>query len=324
MKSIVLINCYFGKYPNYFNLFLDSCKKNPTINYLLFTDNVLSNTPENVTVVNTTFDEIKATIQNKFDFEISLDAPYKLCDYKPTYGYVFDEYLSEYDYWGYCDIDMIFGDLRKFLPENILMNYDKFYKLGHLTIFRNTPEINTLFMDEKVVSYRDAFTTKKIAVFDEFEGIQKIFDNQMKKTYFSRDYADITKVKNKFALSAVLAEDIQNNNYDNQLFVYQDGCVYRYFENENVISRDEFAYIHLQKRKFENTIQEGGNYFVTYHGFIPFDDLDITTDRFNELNGVDVWKEFIAKYKLYSFKIKRKIDKTRLCIYEHLTSSVNR
>lgn len=324
MRSIVLINCYFGKYPNYFNLFLDSCKKNPTINYLLFTDNVLSNTPENVTVVNTTFDEIKAKIQSKFDFEISLDAPYKLCDYKPTYGYVLGEYISEYDYWGYCDIDMIFGNLRKFLPDDILMNYDKFYKLGHLTIFRNSPEINTLFMDEKVVSYRKAFTTKKIAVFDEFMGIQLIFDNQMKKTYFSRDYADITKATNRFALSAVLAEDIPNNNYDNQLFVYQDGCVYRYFENENVISRDEFAYIHLQKRKFENTIPEGGNYFVTYNGFIPFNELDITTDRIKELNGVDIWKEFIAKYKLYSFMIKRKVDKTRLGIYEHLTSSVNR
>lgn len=30
MRTIVLINCYFGKFPPYMNLFLESCRKNHT------------------------------------------------------------------------------------------------------------------------------------------------------------------------------------------------------------------------------------------------------------------------------------------------------
>ena len=44
--------------------------------------------------------------------QVTLDRPYKLCDFKPAYGFIFGEYLKEYDYWGHCDIDIVWGDLR--------------------------------------------------------------------------------------------------------------------------------------------------------------------------------------------------------------------
>ncbi len=324
MKSIVLINCYFGKYPNYFNLFLDSCRSNPTINYLFFTDNEVLNVPENVTFIRTTFEETKKKIQEKFDFKISLDAPYKLCDYKPTYGYVFADYISQYDYWGYCDVDMIFGNLRHFLTEDIIGRYDKYYKLGHLTLFHNDSENNTAFMTEDVVSYREAFTTKRIAVFDEFQGIQRIFDKSGKTTYFSRDYADITAGRNRFTLSDIFVEDNGSNNYSHQVFVREDGCIYRYYEIGNSIKKEEFAYIHLQKRKFDEITSSGGNYLITYKGFIPINDMTIDLKCMKKYNGFDIWKEAVMRYKKVSFKIRRKINKTRISLNEHFTSSAHR
>ena len=44
-----------------------------------------------------------------------VNSPYKLCDYKPVYGLIFDEDLQDYDFWGHCDVDLIFGDIRKFI-----------------------------------------------------------------------------------------------------------------------------------------------------------------------------------------------------------------
>ena len=38
MKSICLIIPYFGKFKNYFPLFLKSCSYNPTVDWLVFTD----------------------------------------------------------------------------------------------------------------------------------------------------------------------------------------------------------------------------------------------------------------------------------------------
>lgn len=128
-SSICLVILYFGKLPNYFEFWLSSCKYNKTINFLLFTDDKTKyDYPDNVNVKYTSFEEIRKIIQSKFDFKISLDTPYKLCDYKPAYGYIFNEYLSKFNFWGHCDLDVIFGNLRKFLPEKILMNYDKIGK----------------------------------------------------------------------------------------------------------------------------------------------------------------------------------------------------
>lgn len=128
-SSICLVVLYFGKLPNYFDLWLTSCKYNKTINFLLFTDDKTKyDYPNNVEVIYTTFEGIRNQIQSKFDFKISLERPYKLCDFKPAYGYIFNEYLKEYDFWGHCDLDVVFGNLRKYLPEKILLNYDKIYR----------------------------------------------------------------------------------------------------------------------------------------------------------------------------------------------------
>lgn len=67
--------------------------------WIVFTDDqTIRNWPDNVLRVFMTFDELKELIQSKFDFEIKIIEPHKLCDYKPAYGYIFEEYLEEADY----------------------------------------------------------------------------------------------------------------------------------------------------------------------------------------------------------------------------------
>lgn len=42
MKSICIIVFYFGKHLWYQNYFIDSCKRNQTLDFIFFTDNVCS------------------------------------------------------------------------------------------------------------------------------------------------------------------------------------------------------------------------------------------------------------------------------------------
>ena len=98
MKSkVTFLIPYFGKLPNYFDLFLKSCKYNGGgYRWIVFTDDkTIHNWPDNVSCVFMTFDELKERIQSKFDFEIKITEPHKLCDYKPAYGYIFEEYLED-------------------------------------------------------------------------------------------------------------------------------------------------------------------------------------------------------------------------------------
>ena len=312
VKKIVLINCYFGTLPSYFNLFLDSCRKNPSINFLFFTDCTVKDAPSNFKVIKISFETLKKYIQKKFDFKIKLNFPYKLCDYKPAYGYIFDEYIRNFDYWGYCDIDLIFGDLRKFLTEEKLQSYEKIYQLGHLTVYKNSTENNKRFMLPGEPYYKDSFTTDMITVFDESEGIQKKFSDYGIGTYIKRDYADISQKYYKFRLSDSFIDiPKKQNNYKHQAFIYENGKVFRIYVQNSKIKKDEFAYIHMQKRDMPQNGVIGDNYFITNKGFINIDSSDINEEKIKRLNKFNFNKQMQMTYRHNLWRIKRKVQKIR-------------
>lgn len=87
-NKIVLILPYFGKLPNTFDFFLQSCKNNPNIDWLIFSDCNIKEF-DNIKVVHISWQKFKVFVQSKFDFSIALPSPYKLCDFRPAYGYIF-------------------------------------------------------------------------------------------------------------------------------------------------------------------------------------------------------------------------------------------
>jgi len=172
LYSIAILICWYGPYPWYFPYFIHSCSYNSTIDFFIITDNQASinNKPENVKIIYKTLEEIKATASKKLGFTVCIDDPYKLCDFKPTYGFIFSKYIDGYDFWGAGDIDVIYGQLRDFLTPNLFDSYDIFsfrpeYLTGCLTIFRNTKKINELFMQSR--DYKVVFSKNEYYNFDE-------------------------------------------------------------------------------------------------------------------------------------------------------------
>lgn len=170
MKKCIFILPYFGVFKKYFGLFLESCSKNPEYDWLIITnDRTTYDYPNNVFVRYMEFSEFKSIIQSKFEFEIVLDRPYKLCDYRPAYGYILEEWISNYEYWGYCDCDLLFGNLQSLLSPLLEKRYDKMFAAGHLTIYRNSYENNRRFMlpykGERI--YMKVLTSNKQFNFDE-------------------------------------------------------------------------------------------------------------------------------------------------------------
>ena len=47
---------------------------------------------------------------------ITMEWYYKLCDFKPVLAYLYPEFAPEdrYKYWGYADMDLIWGNFSKF------------------------------------------------------------------------------------------------------------------------------------------------------------------------------------------------------------------
>ena len=97
-----------------------SCGANPTITWLLVGDQLPAAVPPNVRLLPTSFasyiDRVSAALHIRF----APKNPYKLCDIKPALGLVHADDLKDSDWWGFGDHDVIYGNLRQFLPEAIL------------------------------------------------------------------------------------------------------------------------------------------------------------------------------------------------------------
>jgi len=169
--SIAIISCWYGPYPWYFPYFIHSCKFNPSIDFFIVTDNEMSvDLPANIKVIKKSLEEIKLIASARLGFEIQLECPYKLCDFKPAYGYLFPEIVDGYDFWGHGDIDLVYGSIRSFMTDDLLMCHDVIssrhdYITGTFCLFRNNKHINSLFMKSR--DYKKVFSSAEHFCFDE-------------------------------------------------------------------------------------------------------------------------------------------------------------
>lgn len=170
MKTICFVVCYFGKWPRWFNYYLKSCEANSTINWILYTDCPLPKyQPDNVQFITGDLESLKQKAIATLGCSVVLDKPYNACDLKPVYGVLFKEELKNYDFWGYTDIDLIYGNLRYFLTDDILnsnhvLGAGNKYLVGHFTLFRNQYDINRLYLETE---YQKVFRSHKYHNFDE-------------------------------------------------------------------------------------------------------------------------------------------------------------
>lgn len=251
MFSIAYIIPYFGKLPNGFDVWLKSCERNPTVDWLLFTDDGGSSSrayhyPKNVHVTYMTFEQMREKIQACFDFQISLEKPYKLCDFKPTYGEVFKEELKGYDFWGFCDLDLIWGNIRKFMTDDVLSKYKRIGQQGHSMLFRNEAAINCVYRTVlPTVNYQDILSDSASRAFDE-NGLRMIYSELGIETFYEINFAHLFKYDANFYVGLLPnSEDYKNWR---QVFTWKDGCLERKYLHEGEVHSEEFMYVHYWRR----------------------------------------------------------------------------
>lgn len=114
--------------------------------------------------------EFNILASNSLGFDINISNPYKVCDFKPTYGVLFKKYLKPYDFWGHIDLDIIWGDIRTFITNEILKKNELIcvrhdFLTGYFLLFKNTRKMNLLFYKSK--DYKKVFLSDRHFCFDE-------------------------------------------------------------------------------------------------------------------------------------------------------------
>lgn len=314
MKSIAYLVPYFGKLPVGFKMWLLSCAANETIDWILLTDDRTEyNYPNNVKVHYCTYDSIKERIQNNFDFPIVISKPWKLCDFRPAYGEIFSDELKTYDYWGHCDMDLIFGDIRAFITDEILEKYDKIGFQGHSVIYRNTPEVNQRYRNqvENAPNYKDVFTSGDGKFFDEV-GICEIYDALEIPYYKETNFAHLDRFTTSFYLLYLPEDDGYKNN--RQVFTCENGKIIRNYLDGTNVKREEYMYIHLFSRpiSFKAKTYSKDIIYAIYPDVVKEIEKDKLNYKFIKKHGTCSTLHFYAKVAWF---YRKKITVGKLAFY---------
>ena len=278
MKRIVVLP-YFGKFNDYFPLWIKSCGYNKSIDWLIVTDCDYSfDKYDNVKFLHTTLDQLKKDFESKLGYKISLKSPYKLCDFKPLYGHLFSEYTEGYDYCGYCDCDLIWGNIDAFLEEELFVKYDKVLRNGHLSFIRNIPAVNEIF--KRFETHKVIFKSPAIYNYDEaISGFRPGFAWELLESGCSiyQNEALISDIKyDHFPFYTVAEPNVPC------IFSYEYGKTYRIVRNEDrTIKKTETMYFHMQKRKMKVETDFSSERFLIFPNVITdYNEELIESDEF--------------------------------------------
>lgn len=168
---ILFVIPYFGQWPFWMPFFLESCRRNADIDWLLFSDcGMPSDVPANVRIEQISYADYCQLVSVRLRIDFAPEQPYKLCDIKPALGYIHEDRLDGYDFWAFGDIDLVYGNLRAYFTNERLARFDVFSTherrvAGHLCLIRNTPCKRALFM--RIPDWQARFTEQEHHALDE-------------------------------------------------------------------------------------------------------------------------------------------------------------
>lgn len=340
MKRIAFIIPYYGKFNNYFNLWLESCRANSTVDWYVITDNHdVYNFPSNVHKVMMGLDEVRHRFNVALNMNIALTRPYKFCDLKPSFGYIFPEIIKEYDFWGWCDVDLIWGNIRSFLTEEVLENYDMISRWGHCTLIKNTKANNCLFMSDiylsnkkrRVSFWQEAFSSDKAYIFDETPFLLYAMDKGLRIYNIESKHYDCNI--NSYSFSPAVHQACDITSFGHDVFHWSNGQLQLLTASKDKIERLPLLYAHFQKRPMKNHVHDNMDYYITDHDFVnvntPKKSVDIIRMSSRRFVDFTMQKRFLQKvqrkffqkgeiqfyhWPSYLLKEKERIWKERYCI----------
>jgi mannosyltransferase OCH1-like enzyme len=292
-QRIYLIIVYYGKFPNYFQLYLDSLEINKDIlSVILISDISLApyKVPSNLIHVNINIDDVRERITLLlFETyqqvvlplqETLLTTNYKLVDFKIVYPLLFKDILvnnnvSSNDFIGWGDCDVIYGKLSNFI--DFKENYDIIGGWhGHFTAIKNTESFKNLYKNipnyfELVTDNTRTYITDEIAYREPLK--EYLIKNRLKMFYINANFCDIIpecfygmfrpdwKERSKNFFNNSHPEKNINHLFFDKIHeklitIYDDGQSY------------ENTYCHLQKRKMELPFNEyKTGYYINENNF---------------------------------------------------------
>ncbi len=269
MKRIVVLFPYFGILPPQYRMWRASALYNTSIDFMFFTDANIK-PAKNIIVHKMQFHEFKNIVQKAFDFPITLDRPYKICEYRPAFAYILKQYIEGYDFWGWGDLDLVYGDIRSFINDDVLSRYKMISGWGHFSLYHNDNDTNTYFMSntQGYQFYKEAFTEHDSTFFDEFlhKGFgDKWMECRPNDCWLEWPFDNVSKPKQSYHFISL------NREWEQVLFEHIGSKLFMIkFQNGELIKK-ESLYAHFQHRPFmKDKVKDYSHFLITPNSIIDY------------------------------------------------------
>lgn len=103
------------------------------------------------------FDTDEQDFQRRVERTLGIECPPmtgtgRIWNFRPALGVLYKNEIKEFDWWGHCDFDCVFGRVEQWVTDEFLLDLDVHsnhddYICGPWTLYRNTPVVNTMFLN---------------------------------------------------------------------------------------------------------------------------------------------------------------------------------
>lgn len=270
--SIVIFIPYFGEWPEWIDLFFDAAKRNHSIDFIIYTDcQDLILDASNIFFHTITFQDYISEINKKLSFEFDPPNAYKLCDLRPLFGDMHKEQFKNYDFFGWCDLDLFFGDIRSFYSDELLNKYDVFSThadrvSGHFALFRNNKRNRKMY--RRIYRWKEALQNPEFVGIDEHgitNALTMTFLDKVNEKYNSRLLIRLNSFlskrrKRKLYFVEQYTTPFLPIPWTDGTLNSQQPSKWKYFNGEVTNSRDigvSFIYVHFMNFKSQRWRHDG-------------------------------------------------------------------
>jgi hypothetical protein len=196
---LIMLCFYFGRWPAWMYFFVESCKWNPDIRWRFYTDcGEPENRAANIDYVPISFADYKALARVRLGIAFDPAHPYKLCDLKPALGFLHERDTVDFPFFGYGDLDVIYGNIASFYGERRLAELDVVSThperlSGHFAVLRNTAALRHAF--ERIPNYRALLETPEQTGVDESQYSQVFLRSATERSLFVERHSTVLSVR---------------------------------------------------------------------------------------------------------------------------------
>lgn len=240
---------------------MQGAQANSKVDFLILSDCLETGVfADNMKICRWSLEDVRRLAESKLQTDVVLEKPFKLCDLKPMYGHIFEECSTGYDFWGYGDIDVLYGDLQHWLLEAErasadIISFRQGWLTGSLCFVRNSDAMRKLYA--QAPRWRDAVREKEYVLFDELGSLS--FGARRKGASFD----EIRAPYGSFSEIAYLAES------RGQIKLYAVDAICESLGKRGLLvrsaagirdlrRRSEYAYYHMviDKRRFFTCVED--------------------------------------------------------------------